>query len=216
MSLPILYSFKRCPYAMRARMAIFLANIKCELREVKLSNKPQSMINASKKGTVPVLILKNKVLDESLDIINWVIKENKIFDESLKSCHHELSENLILQFDKDFKFHLDRYKYSTRYEAKEKFTHREACLSILKQIENAHSKKIYFFGDKINKIDICLLPFIRQFRIADPKWFDSLNEIPNVQNWLNSFLDSELLKHIMVKYEFWKQEDDLKYFPINQ
>ena len=102
MSLPILYSFKRCPYAMRARMAIFLANIKCELREVKLSNKPQSMINASKKGTVPVLILKNKVLDESLDIINWVIKENKIFDESLKSCHHELSENFILSFAKDF------------------------------------------------------------------------------------------------------------------
>ena len=199
-------------------MALYLSQTVVELREVSLRNKPQPMIEISPKGTVPVLLLDDgSVIDESLEIINWCIKRNpSLFKDRLNKDQELFTEDIIKIFDKEFKFHLDRYKYSTRYIAKEKFTHREACLSILKQIENAHSKKIYFFGDKINKIDICLLPFIRQFRIADPKWFDSLNEIPNVQNWLNSFLDSELLKHIMVKYEFWKQDDDLKYFPINQ
>ena len=214
MKYPILYSFKRCPYAMRARMAILLTNTKCEIREVKLSNKPMSMIRASEKGTVPVLItINNKIYDESLDIIEWVLKRNNIFDKTHNSSESEVSDSLISQFDKDFKFHLDRYKYSSRYIKEEKLRHRDACLFILKEIELIHSKDTWFFGKEINKIDICLLPFIRQYRIADIDWFDSLDEIPVIQNWLNYFLESELLKNIMINYKPWKPNDEVEYFP---
>lgn len=214
MKYPILYSFKRCPYAMRARMAILLTNTKCEIREVKLSNKPMSMIEASEKGTVPVLItINNKIYDESLDIIDWVLKRNNIFDKTHNSSESEVSDSLISQFDKDFKFHLDRYKYSSRYIKEEKLRHRDACLFILKEIELIHSKDTWFFGKEINKIDICLLPFIRQYRIADIDWFDSLDEIPVIQNWLNYFLESELLKNIMINYKPWEPNDEVEYFP---
>ena len=214
MKYPILYSFKRCPYAMRARMAILLTNTKCEIRAVKLSNKPMSMIEASEKGTVPVLItINNKIYDESLDIIDWVLKRNNIFDKTHNSSESEVSDSLISQFDKDFKFHLDRYKYSSRYIKEEKLRHRDACLFILKEIELIHSKDTWFFGKEINKIDICLLPFIRQYRIADIDWFDSLDEIPVIQNWLNYFLESELLKNIMINYKPWEPNDEVEYFP---
>jgi glutathione S-transferase len=214
MKYPILYSFKRCPYAMRARMAILLTNTKCEIREVNLSNKPMSMIEASEKGTVPVLItINNKIYDESLDIIEWVLKRNNIFDKTHNSSESEVSDSLISQFDKDFKFHLDRYKYSSRYIKEEKSRHRDACLFILKEIELIHSKDTWFFGKEINKIDICLLPFIRQYRIADIDWFDSLDEIPVIQNWLNYFLESELLKNIMINYKPWEPNDEVEYFP---
>ena len=98
MKYPILYSFKRCPYAMRARMALQLAGIKCELRVVRLNNKPDHMIEVSPKGTVPVLVLEDKVIDESNDIINWVLDDHNIFDENIKSIlnFHLLSLMIVL------------------------------------------------------------------------------------------------------------------------
>lgn len=214
MELPILYSFKRCPYAMRARMAIYLTDTICEIREVRLNNKPLLMLEASAKGTVPVLIDKNgKVYDESIEIIDWALRKKNIFSNTISSEEIVFSKNLIATFDNDFKFHLDRYKYSSRYIDEEKLFHRDACMIILNKMESMHSQDIWFFGGQINMIDICILPFIRQFRIADTNWFDALKEIPEIQGWLKRFLSSDLLKNIMINYNVWEPENKKEFFP---
>jgi len=112
MNHPILYSFIRCPFAIRARMILKLADIKCELREIRLNNKPKHMLEASPKGTVPVLILKDKIIDESTDIVNWALNINNVFEGNIKQDQVNLTEELIALFDDKFKYHLDRYKYS--------------------------------------------------------------------------------------------------------
>ena len=218
MEKPILYSFKRCPYAMRARMAIFLTDIQCELREVHLKNKPQSMLDLSPKGTVPVLqIDAYKVIDESLEIVEWALGINNIFKKNKILPYQEvLTKDLISLFDDEFKFHLDRYKYSVRYQDANPIQSRSKCLEILNKIENSISNSNWFFGDSINKLDICILPFIRQFRIADPEWFDSLNEIHQVKSWLKHFLKSPLLLNIMNKNDPWQEGDQALIFPFSE
>ena len=218
MEKPILYSFKRCPYAMRARMAIFLTDIQCELREVHLKNKPQSMLDLSPKGTVPVLqIDAYKVIDESLEIVEWALGINDIFKKNKILPDQEvLTKDLISLFDDEFKFHLDRYKYSVRYQDANPIQSRSKCLEILNKIENSISNSNWFFGDSINKLDICILPFIRQFRIADPEWFDSLNEIHQVKSWLKHFLKSPLLLNIMNKNGPWQEGDQVLIFPLSE
>tara|TARA_S200000501_G_C20764378_1_gene717603 strand:+ start:544 stop:1200 length:657 start_codon:yes stop_codon:yes gene_type:complete len=218
MNFPILYSFKRCPYAMRARMALKLANIKSEIREVRLNNKPKHMIEVSPKGTVPILILENEVIDESNDIINWVLDKNNIFKNKLDHNQKTLTENLIQTFDSKFKYHLDRYKYSSRYENVDIKLHRSECLKILVKLEKYISceKDKWIFGNNINKLDICVLPFIRQFKIADPKWFNQREKIKKVRNVLNNFIDSNLFKQIMHGYRVWNEDDDPVYFPLDE
>ena len=213
MKTPILYSFKRCPYAMRARMALKLANIECELREVKLSKKPDHMLEVSPKGTVPVLILEDEVIDESIEIVNWVLSLNNIFEGNISNQQTLQTENLIKIFDSKFKYHLDRYKYSTRYENVNTEEDRSECLKILIEIENLISKEEWFFGKKINKLDISILPFIRQFRIADEQWFDEQLSISSIQKVLFNFLDSDLFQDIMFKYEVWEEGSISVYFP---
>ena len=213
MSYPILYSFKRCPYAMRARMALYLAEIKCEIREIRLSNKPEHMLEISPKGTVPILILEDKVIDESYDIVNWVIKKHDIFNDNLRSDQINLTESLIKIFDEEFKYHLDRYKYSTRYENTDSDFHRAECLKILIDLEIITSDSKWIFGEKLNKLDISILPFIRQFRIANPEWFDSLEEISKIKKILNNYLDSEEFKKIMFKYDEWQLGSKPTFFP---
>ena len=115
MEYPILYSFIRCPYAMRARMALKLTSIKCEIREVRLNNKPKQMIDISPKGTVPVLDLEKEVIDESNDIIEWALSSNNIFDGNIDYDQINLTNNLIELFDSKFKYNLDRYKYCLLY-----------------------------------------------------------------------------------------------------
>jgi len=214
MKYPILYSFKRCPYAMRARMAIQLAGIKCELREVRLNNKPDQMLEVSPKGTVPVLVLGDKVIDESNDIINWVLNDHKIFEVNLSDEQSNLTNNLIKLFDEKFKFHLDRYKYATRYENSDVELHRSKCLEMLVNLEKIVHDGNWIFGENINKLDISILPFIRQFRIADPTWFDSQEDIKKLQNVLNKFLESNLFKDIMYVYDVWKKDSEPVFFPI--
>ena len=216
MSYPILYSFKRCPYAMRARMALHLAEIKCEIREIRLSNKPEQMLEVSPKGTVPILILEDKVIDESYDIVNWVIEESNIFDGNLDSDQIDLTESLIKKFDDEFKHHLDRYKYATRYENTDSDFHRAECLKILVYLEDIASYDKWIFGENLNKLDISILPFIRQFRIANPEWFDSLNEINRIKKILSNYLDSEEFKNIMFKYDEWELGAKPVYFPSTQ
>ena len=215
MKYPILYSFKRCPYAMRARMALQLAGIKCELREVRLNNKPEHMLEVSPKGTVPVLVFENKVIDESNDIINWVLNEHKIFDVDLSNEKSNLTKDLIKLFDEKFKFHLDRYKYATRYENSDKDLHRSECLDMLIDLEKIVPESNWIFGEDINKLDISILPFIRQFRIADTAWFDSREDIKKLQNVLNNFLESKLFEDVMYEYDVWKKNSEPVYFPAN-
>ena len=100
---------------MRARMALLLANIQCEIREVSLDNKPKHMLEISPKGTVPVLILEDQIIDESMNIVNWAITESKLFINNISRDQIEITESIINTFDNNFKYHLDRYKYSTRY-----------------------------------------------------------------------------------------------------
>ena len=213
MSLPILYSFKRCPYAMRVRMAFRLANIQCEIREIRLNNKPDSMLNASPKGTVPVLILDEAVIDESVEIIDWVIKKRNIFVGNITESQISLTNKIIGIFDDKFKHHLDRYKYSSRYKNEDPLFHRNECKKILLEINDLISDKDYFFSKEFNKIDILILPFLRQFRIADAKWFDEDMNIPRIHRYLHKFLKSKLLEDVMVNIEEWKEGSDIKIFP---
>ena len=213
MEYPILYSFIRCPYAMRARMALKLTNIKCEIREVRLNNKPKQMIDKSPKGTVPVLVLQKKVIDESNDIIEWALSSNNIFDGNIDHDQIDLTNNLIELFDSKFKYNLDRYKYATRYENINKDKHKKECLEILINLENLISNEGWILGSKINKLDISILPFIRQFRIADIEWFDKQNKIKGVQKILFNFLDSNLFKEVMYKYDVWEENAEPQFFP---
>ena len=213
MEYPILYSFIRCPYAMRARMALKLTNTKCEIREVRLNNKPKQMIDKPPKGTVPVLVLQKEVIDESNDIIEWALSSNNIFDGNIDNDQIDLTNNLIELFDSKFKYNLDRYKYATRYENIDKDKHKMECLDILINLENVISNKEWILGSKINKLDISILPFIRQFRIADIEWFDKQNKIKGVQKILFNFLDSNLFREVMYKYDVWEENAEPQFFP---
>ena len=199
---------------MRSRMALKLTNVRCEIREVRLNNKPDHMLKVSPKGTVPVLILKEKIIDESIDIINWALSKVDVFKGNLKNDEYNLSEELIQNFDKKFKYHLDRYKYSNRYKDIDKEFHRRECKRILVNLENLISDAEWFFGNKLNKLDISILPFIRQYRIADPAWFDSQEDIYKVKKVLSNFLESKLFKDIMHNYEVWEEGSELIYFPL--
>ena len=202
---------------MRARMALCLSKIIVELREVSLRNKPQSLLEISPKGTVPVLLLEDgSVIDESIEIIEWCINNKKdMFKDTLNKDQELFTEYAIKLFDEKFKFHLDRYKYASRYENVDAASHKDACLDILKTLDKNINNTKWFFTNNINKIDISVLPFIRQFRIADPEWFDVNQDIPNIQIWLENFLQSKLLNIVMVNFEVWEPNNPIKLFPTN-
>ena len=205
MNLPILYSFRRCPYAMRARMALILASKKCELREIVLKNKPDEMLQISAKGTVPVLELPNEVLDESLDIISWAMQTHP---ESVHICSTKeklMSESLIQLFDSKFKYHLDRYKYASRYEA-DSHEHQEECKNILENLELKIDPCPWIFSEKVSILDISILPFIRQCKIANPKWFFDQN-FKKVIALLDFFEASDLFIHAMKKFDLWDPQN---------
>ena len=206
---PTLYSFRRCPYAMRARLALRLCKIECIIREISLKAKNIEFLKVSPKGTVPVLVLPNgKVLEESLDIINWSLEQNdpnnlKVNDEVTK----KINDKYIQLFDKDFKFHLDRYKYSSRYNISNSEIHRNKARNILTEINSMLEGKDYIGGQCMSLLDISILPFVRQYRIADINWFDNHLGLRNINNWVNIFLNTEILASIMTKYKVWEKED---------
>jgi len=207
--IPIFYSFRRCPYAMRARMTIYSSQVSCLLREVVLRDKPAEMLKASPKATVPVLLLPdNTVIDESLDIIYWALAQNDplgwlaISPEQLK---HEKS--LIEENDDPFKHHLDRYKYGTRYENSDSTNHRDEGEKFLVKLDNLLAKNNCLSGAAPGLADIAIFPFIRQFANTDRQWFDA-SHLPNLQRWLGHHLTSQLFTTIMKKYPQWKTGDD--------
>ena len=195
-------------------MALKIADIKCEIREVRLNNKPKHMIKVSPKGTVPILILKDRIIEESMEIIDWVLEKKHIFQADLSSDEKKITTNTIKLFDTKFKYHLDRYKYANRYSKVNSLDHRNECENILINVENFISCDEWFFGKDINKLDISILPFIRQFRIADPDWFDNNLKIIKVKNYLHNFLESKILKDVMINYNVWTEESETSFFPI--
>jgi glutathione S-transferase len=199
-NIPVLYSFRRCPYAMRARLAIAESRTTVELREVILRDKPTHMLFLSQKGTVPVLWLPDdKVIEESFDIMNWALSRNDP-NGLLKSSEHN---SLIERIDTNFKYHLDRYKYSSRYPETHAIQHRQHALLILSEIETILDDN-WLNGKNPGFVDLAILPFIRQYRIADIKWFDACTEIPKVQAWLANFLAWNGFQKIMKKYSQWE------------
>jgi glutathione S-transferase len=192
--LPILYSYRRCPYAIRARMALKLASIDVEIREISLREKPSHMLQVSPKGTVPVLILPDgSVIDESLDIMLFALKEH-----GLQPSTHAPSRAVILENDTSFKQALDGYKYPERYKNLTQQQHRAQGEVFLQKLENLLSKNNYLFGAKPSFEDIAIFPFIRQFVAADNVWWDSA-PYPKLRAWLYGWVNSALFKSIMTK-----------------
>ncbi len=201
-SRPILYSFRRCPYAMRARMALLAADIDVELREVVLRDKPQSMIDVSPKATVPVLVLPDgTVIDESLEIMVWALAENDPL-EWLTPESGTLDDMLALisQNDGPFKHHLDRYKYPNRYEDVDPLEHRQDAEKILNRLDGRLAVGKYLFGSRPALADFAIAPFIRQFANTDKEAFDAMPFV-HVQRWLDDFLAAELFERALTKYD---------------
>ncbi len=212
--LPVLYSFRRCPYAMRARMAIAVSGQTCALREVVLRDKPMEMLEASPKATVPVLVLSaGDVLEESYDIMKWALAANDP-DGWLSPTQGRLEDiDALVQVNNGaFKHHLDRYKYPNRYADVDPLEEREKGVKILRALDDRIRDAGFLFGARVSLADAAIMPFVRQFAQTDKEWFDSL-DLPNLQNWLRRGLDSPLFKRVMQKYPAWQSGDPEPLFP---
>lgn len=203
---PIFYSFRRCPYAMRARLAIAIAGLTVELREVELRNKPEAMLIASPKGTVPVLQLENgDAIDESLDIMYWALRRNDP-ECWLESVWLADAEQLIRRNDGEFKYYLDRYKYADRYPEYSLLYYRQQGESFLAELERRLIQSPYLSGDHFALADAAIAPFIRQFVAVDPAWFEE-SPYTALKRWLSKFVSSELFGAVMNPYQPWKPGD---------
>jgi glutathione S-transferase len=214
MQRPILYSFRRCPYAMRARMALLASGTVCELREIVLRAKPQELFAASTKGTVPVLVLPDgTVIEESLDIMLWALESNDP-QHWLTPEHGSLDDMLqrIAQCDGDFKLHLDRYKYPNRFDNVDALQHRASGADFLLKLESDLAQHPYLFGNRPTLADIAIFPFVRQFAQTDQSWFDA-QPWPHLLRWLSVLLDSALFSSVMHKFAPWVSETTGPVFP---
>lgn len=194
--LPVLYSFRRCPYAMRARLALYSSKISHEHREVNLKNKPHEMLSISPKGTVPIMLLNDgELIEESLDIMMWALKTSDLRTEDMVLIH----EN-----DTTFKQALDRYKYPGRYLEEVNTNYQEKCEYFLRKIETQLNP--FLKGDTSSFVDFAIFPFIRQFSMVNPHWFEA-QPYPHIKLWLNFFISSQLFKDVMQKFLFWTSDN---------
>jgi glutathione S-transferase len=206
----ILYSFRRCPYAIRARMAVRVSRQTLELREVVLKDKPEQMLTLSPKATVPVLHLtaKEQVLEESLAIMLWAL-EQRDPDGWLGEGESTLAESLawIAANDGEFKHWLDRYKYADRHPGYSEEFYRDKAMDFIHELEQSLSKSTYLLGSKMSLADVAVMPFVRQFAFVDKAWFDA--EAPqHVQKWLAEHLQSDLFLSVMDKLPQWHEGDE--------
>lgn len=212
-SLPLLYSFRRCPYAMRARLGILFAEQQVELREIVLKNKPSQMLAISPKGTVPVLQLTDgTVIEESSEIMEWALEQKDpqgLLDaEVLHGANALIDKN-----DNEFKHWLDRYKYADRHPEMTQEEYRLQGEVFLQVLEELLSNKPYLLGDKVTIADIGIMPFVRQFAHVDRNVFYSL-PYPNLQRWLKHWLEHPLFLQVMTKYQPWQEGDEMVIFPV--
>jgi glutathione S-transferase len=223
MALPILYSLRNCPYAMRARLAIFKSKQPVALRDVVLTDKPAEMILASAKATVPILVLaqtsafsggigeeaSTKVIDESLDIMLWAL-HNADPNDLLHSAEPKMLTQmlqLITDFDIEFKTRLEAYKCAKRYHENNLNDCRVACEVYIQQLETRLTEHEFLFSAKESLADIALLPFIRQFARIERQWYLQ-SPYPNLQRWLNNYLQSPMFTKVMAKHPLWLEHGE--------
>lgn len=198
MALPILYSYRRCPYAMRARMALWVAKIQVEVREISLRDKPAHLLQISPKGTVPVLQLpEGAVLDQSLDIMQWALAQTD--PQGWLNPDRDAIAELITINDGDFKKALDRYKYPERYPEQPQVFYRQHGEQFLQLLEAALQQHRFVLGESASVADVAIFPFIRQFAAVDAEWF-AVSAYPQLRAWLNGWLESALFVQIMQKF----------------
>ena len=219
MTTDILYSFRRCPYAMRVRWALIICEIELEIREVDLKNKPLEFLNKSSTKTVPILIKKNnEVIEESLDIIIWALSESK--NEDIKNfyipnCKEKAILEIISENDHIFKYHLDRFKYSARYKECDQDFHFSEAAKFIKTLNKKLTNSRWLIVDNPTIADWCIWPFVRQFKIAcesqkKTKYFDD-----PIKKWLKYFENHQHFEQLMHKYVPWKPANKKEYFPFN-
>ena len=206
---PVLYSFRRCPYAMRARLAIASAGRTVELREILLRNKAPDFLEASPKGTVPVL-LADSIIEESIDVMRWATSHTD--HESLLRNMDNAAYALITECDGEFKAALDRTKYAIRYPKTDAAHNRAIATSFIIKLNKQLDGKPWLYGDQPSFGDLAILPFVRQFAHTDLDWW-SAQSFCHAQNWLDAFKASDRFKFIMTKYIPWKAGDDVILFP---
>ena len=214
MALPILYSLRNCPYAMRARLAIYASGQQVQLRDLVLSNKPDEMRVASPKGTVPVLVTTdNLVIDESLSIMQWAFSQTDPDDylniEASNSMVDILS--VISVFDNEFKGHLEKYRCSKRYHEPSLKEDRQQCEYYLDDLELRLCLHQYLMSDKPSLTDLALMPFIRQFSRVERQWYLQ-SPYPKLRQWLNGFLQSRMFSKSMVQYPLWQDSKEVIIF----
>ncbi len=198
---PVLYSFRRCPYAMRARLAIAVSKTGCVLREVKLSAKPEAMLAASPKGTVPVLVLPGgQVIDESLDIMRWALARR-----DPEGWLEGDDPALVARNDGPFKHDLDRYKYPERYGV-DPLKHRAMGVEFLKVLDGRLGRTTQLCGPVRSMTDAAIMPFVRQFAAVDQEWFSN-QPLPRLKVWLADHIASDLFKAIMHRAVPWAPGD---------
>ncbi|MDL9997684.1 glutathione S-transferase [Variovorax sp. J22P240] len=211
---PVLYSFRRCPYAMRARMAIAASGQHCELREVVLRDKPAELLAASPKGTVPVLVdVDGSVIEQSLDIMLWALRRDDP-DGWLRPARGTLDDmlSLVAECDGDFKRHLDGYKYPERHPGRDAPAHREQGALFLARLDARLQASRCLHGDKFALTDIAIAPFVRQFAQVDAAWFHA-QPWPRLREWLTARLNAPVFGQVMDKYPPWRAGDSGIRFP---
>ena len=209
---PRLYSFRRCPYAMRARLGLLFAGRQVELREITLKNKPPQMLAISPKGTVPVLqLLDGTVIEESREIMTWALEQQDA--QGLLAAQTLPQANaLIDKNDNEFKYWLDRYKYADRHLDMSQAEYRQRGEVFLQMLEALLIKNSYLLGESITIADIGIMPFVRQFAHVNRKVFYDL-PYPNLQRWLQDWLSHPLFLQAMTKFAPWQEKDDVVVFP---
>lgn len=211
-NIPLLYSFRRCPYAIRARLGIAFADLTVEIREIVLRNKPAHMLEISPKGTVPVLQLASgEVIEESIEILQWALEQQDPHD--LLNTNLTQADALIKRNDNEFKHWLDRYKYFERYPEHSQLEYREKGEVFIQELEELLANNTYLLGHKISKADIAIMPFVRQFAHVDRETFYNL-PYPQVQNWLKNWLEHPVFIQTMKKYTPWEEGGERLKFPL--
>ena len=197
---PLLFSYRRCPYAMRTRMVLLSCGIDFDIFEISLKDKPKQMIEISPKGTVPVFVYKDLVLDESIDIMNWATEQKN--NTSIKINPNDLAiiKTLIKINDGEFKNKLDLYKYTSNKEASLKIRYRKECEVYIRNINERLEMHKYLLSNKFGYLDMAIFPFIRQFFNVDLKWFNEAS-YNNLKNWVERISISDLFIQVMKKPE---------------
>ncbi|GGI85734.1 glutathione S-transferase [Shewanella gelidii] len=202
---PILYSLKNCPYAMRARLAIYTSGNQVRLREVSLKNKPSAMLSMSAKGTVPVLVLsESRVIDESIQIMRWAF-ENSCNDalgsENSQEYLNGITKRMI-EFDTAFIPCLEAYRSAKRYHDATLLQTRQACEVFIQELESQLTRHQFLLSNTQSLLDLAVLPFIRQFSRVERQWYLQ-SPYPNLRRWLQSYLQSQLFSKVMVHQNLW-------------